>query len=373
MKLRVAAPVVAAAVGALAFAAPASAAPQVTEATGANAGAIQTDVTAFEEAVGAADCPADSGCRRIVWDGVPDVRSAPAFMPEGQFRAAAGALFTTPGIGVAVSGDDDSDDAGSPFDDPDLLQFSDIDPGYETAFEPFSAQRLFTSVGSNVIDTRFVVPDSDTAASTNAFGVVFSDVDTEGPTKLEYFEPDGASLGSFDVPATAGDETFSFLGVTFDDGEQIARVRITQGGAALATGVDDVTQGGSADLVTTDNFVFGDPKALGPGGSDGPELRLSGKKKQNLGKAVKVKARCDVACSVEADGKLKVKKGNLKTASAELDADEPETLKLKVKKQALNVAERKLEQDRKVTARVTVTATDGAGDSSEKNRKLTFK
>ena len=102
-----------------------------------------------------------------------------------------------------MSADDNSLDA-PPFDDPDEIQFRAIDGSYDETFEPFSAQRLFTSIGSNVIDTRFVVPATDTAADTNAFGVVFSDVDTEGLTTMAFFAPDGSSLGTFSVPATAG-------------------------------------------------------------------------------------------------------------------------------------------------------------------------
>ena len=103
------------------------AAPVVRSATGADAASITPTVDDFEAEVGADDCPPMSGCRRIVWDGVPDIRSDPAFMPEGQFRAAAGALFSTPGLGVQVSADDDSADA-PPFDDPDEIQFRAIDP-----------------------------------------------------------------------------------------------------------------------------------------------------------------------------------------------------------------------------------------------------
>ena len=70
-------------------------------------------------------------------------------------------------------------------------------------------------------------------ADTNAFGVVFSDVDVAGPTTMQYFAPDGSSLGTFPVPATAGAQTFSFLGVIFDAGERIARVRITRAAPRL--------------------------------------------------------------------------------------------------------------------------------------------
>ena len=234
-------------------AAPATAQPTVRTATGANAAAIASTVDAFEAEVGADNCPPGSGCRRIGWDGVPDIRSDPAFMPEGQFRGA-GALFSTPGTGVQVSADDNTADP-PPFDDPDEIQFRAIDPSYDEAFEPFSPQRLFTSIGSNVINTRFVVPGTDDGARTNAFGVVFSDVNAKG-TNMKYFNRRGESLGKFGVPSTPGQQTFSFLGVIFDRA-RVARVRITQGAAALAPGVTDLAP---ADLVVTDDFVFGEPE-----------------------------------------------------------------------------------------------------------------
>ena len=249
---RVAAVAALTALTAFAVGAPANAAPKfaVTEATGANAAAIQPAVTSFRTDLGSATCAANSSCRNIGWDGVPDERSDPAFMPEGQFRAA-GALFTTPGTGVQVSGD-----TMTPFADPDLTDFGETNPTYVDEFEAFSAPRLFTSIGSNVIETRFVVPNTDTPADTNGFGVVFSDVDVEGPTTMQYFNAKGKSLGTFTVPATAGQQTFSVLGVIFDK-KRIARVLITQGTRGIAPGVDDAPP--ATDLVVTDDFMFGFP------------------------------------------------------------------------------------------------------------------
>ena len=233
---------------------PASAAPKfaVTQATGANAAAIQGAVTAFRTDLGSAACVAGSSCRNIGWDGVPDERADPAFMPEGQFIGA-GALFRTPapGIGVQVSGD-----TMTPFADPDLTDFGETNSTYVDAFEAFSAPRLFTSIGSNVIETRFVVPNTGTPADTNGFGVVFSDVNTAGPTTMQYFNAKGKSLGTFVVPATAGQQTFSFLGVIFDK-KRIARVLITQGTRGIAPGINDAPP--ATDLVVTDDFMFGFP------------------------------------------------------------------------------------------------------------------
>lgn len=225
----------------------AGAAPVVRQAAGADAGSITPTVDLFR-----ADLGAPAAQRQIVWDGVPDVRAAPAFMPEGQFRGV-GALFATPGVGFQVS------QALAP------LNFGEINPTYSTAFAPFSAPRLFTAFGSNVTDTTFVVAGTNTRAQTSGFGVVFSDVDLAGTTSIQLFDAAGASLGTFAVPAAGNSNaTFSFLGVSFNAGERVALARITSGAAALATGVDDVTQGGPSDLVTMDNFIFGDPVAVPP-------------------------------------------------------------------------------------------------------------
>jgi hypothetical protein len=348
----------------------ASAAPVVRQATGANAAAITATNAAFEEEVGTVNCPAMSGCRRINWDGVPDILSDPAFMPEGQFRGA-GALFTTPGTGVKVSADDNTADP-PPFDDPDQIDFSGINATYLGQFQAFSPQRLFTSIGSNVIDTRFVVPGTDTPADTNAFGVVFSDVDVAGPTTMQYFAPDGSSLGTFPVPATPGNETFSFLGVIFDAGERIARVRITQGGAALAAGVNDLAP---ADLVVTDNFVFGEPQAQAPDAP--PALTISGvPKKQSLKKFLRgvnfsvdpsEESQIEVVLVAKAKKATLAANGDLVLASQSFDfSTATRTGKLKPKKKLVGKA-------KKFTVSLQVEAIDRSGNKATATRKIKVK
>jgi hypothetical protein len=229
----------------------AGAAPVVTQAQGPNAASITPAVDQFGNDLGALNGggpPAPSGRRQIVWDGVPAPRQSPSFMPENQFRNV-GALFTTPtlGAGFQVSGVND---------------FANLNATYGTAFEAFSLPRVFAPVGSTITDTTFVVPGSDTEAETNGFGVVFSDVDLQGSSSIELFDAGGDSLGSFPVPpAGNSNATFSFLGVRFDAGERIARARITSGAAPLleSASPNDVTQGGAADLVVMDNFIYGEP------------------------------------------------------------------------------------------------------------------
>ncbi|MGC1247138.1 MAG: PEP-CTERM sorting domain-containing protein, partial [Spirulinaceae cyanobacterium] len=54
------------------------------------------------------------------------------------------------------------------------------------------------------------------------------------------------------------DESFSFLGVTFDD-FLVSKVRITSGNAALGA---DTFDGNGVDLVALDDFIFSEPQAV---------------------------------------------------------------------------------------------------------------
>jgi len=191
--------------------------------------------------------------REINWDGVPAALAAPNNLPFNFFNVNSprGVVFATPGTGVQVSAAT-TDGSGQPAD------FGNINPAYTATFAPFSAQRLFTAIGSNIVDVSFFLPGTTTPALTRGFGAVFSDVDLAGSTSLQFFGLGNALLGTFFVPALQGSETFSFLGVSFADAI-VSRVRITSGNAALAAGLND---GGGVDLVVMDDFIYGEPGAL---------------------------------------------------------------------------------------------------------------
>ncbi len=218
-------------------------------AAGASAAAIQGTVDAFRAALGALNPNVvgsfGSGRREINWDGVPNTLSAPNNLPGNFFNANSprGVELSTPGTGFQVSAN-----AGvAP------VEFGNIDANYPDIFAAFSAQRLFTALGSNIVDVRFFVPGSAMVARTNGFGVVFSDVDLASTTGIEFFDAADQSLGNFFVPNTPGNETFSFLGVRFSEGSVISRARITSGNQVLAP---DNTE---SDLVVMDDFIYGEP------------------------------------------------------------------------------------------------------------------
>jgi hypothetical protein len=362
-------------------AAPAAAAPVVTQATGPDTASIQGAVTQFSDALGAnngTNPPAASGRRQIAWDGTPDDRSSPFFMPEGQFRAN-GALFSTPGLGFQVSADD-NDPADTPIDDPDQVEYTNLNPTYDDAFGVFSPERLFAPIGSNVTDQSFVLAGTNTPAETNGFGVVFTDVDQQGPTKIEYLEADGDSLGTFTVPATPGDASFSFLGVRFDAGERIALARITTGAAPL--GNDDVTQGGAADIVAMDNFIYGEPQAIPPEQQPQPDtapptIDLKDVPKsidaKSLGKGLKVGVETNEEANVQASLLAKASKVELRAKSQViLDV---EALGFGTGERQLNLkpAKKLLRKADGFKAELEVTATDRSGNTATVERTIKVK
>ena len=188
-----------------------------------------------------------SGRREINWDGVPDQFAAPNNLPANFFNVNSprGVVFSTPGTGFQVSANAAS---GVP------VEFGHIDPSYPTLFEPFSPQRLFTALGSNITDVSFFVPGTNTPGLVMGFGVVFTDVDLPNITGIQFFDASNNSLGTFFAPAVAGNGTFSFVGVSFNSA-LISRVRITSGNQVLAPGNT------AQDLVVMDDFIYGEPVA----------------------------------------------------------------------------------------------------------------
>ncbi len=222
----------------------------IYSAAGANAAAIQATVDSFRADLGTLNpnTPGSvgTGRREINWDGVPDSFASPNALPGNFFNvnSARGVVFSTPGTGFQVS----ANSGVVP------IEFGNIDPNYPAFFATFSAQRLFTPIGSNILDVTFFIPGSTDAALTRGFGAVFSDVDLASTTSIEYFDAANASLGSFYTPNAPGNETLAFLGVTFDD-PVISRVRITNGNQILAAGNT------GNDLVVMDDFIYGEPVA----------------------------------------------------------------------------------------------------------------
>ena len=187
-----------------------------------------------------------AGRREIGWDGA----GAVPFNDRDDFPAdffntnvKSGAVFTTAGTGFR------NDDG----------RFSGINPAYADQFTPFSPAVIFSPIGSNQLDQSFRVAGQPTPATVNAFGIVFSDVDLADSTTIELFTKDGKSLGVYRAPTRSDAAGLSFVGVTYPD-PVIARVRITLGNGVLAADANDISAGGTRDLVVLDNVIYGEPR-----------------------------------------------------------------------------------------------------------------
>lgn len=237
-------------------------APTVFQAAGPNIASMQNTVDQYRTALGATNNgnvvgPLQDGRREINWDGGGSTATAIVGTPFNGFLVNRGALFTTTGTGFVQAP---------------LAGLADTfqNPTYATIFQPFSPQRLFSPIDSNVTEVTFFVPGpGSNPATTTGFGAVFTDVDLpdgSGPghkngnrkasTLIEYFGTDGGLLSSSFVPASPGDGSLSFFGIVFSDA-RIARVRITSGDAAPGPNDD-----GTHDIVMMDDFLYGEPQPL---------------------------------------------------------------------------------------------------------------
>ena len=227
--------------------------PVIFEAAAATAAALTPTRDDFRSAIGGGTVAGAAGSfggvrREINWDGVPDARSDPNLLPANFFNVNSprGAVFSTPGSGFLVSA---NAGAASP------ILF-----GFPNDFAAFSAQRLFTAINSNITDVNFFVAGTNVAATTTAFGVIFTDVETNGTTMMDFFDETGGFFLSHSVLAS-GNQSLSFLGITVTGGT-ISRVRIT-------SGVNTISANGQLgspddDVVAMDDFIFAEPVAAVP-------------------------------------------------------------------------------------------------------------
>ena len=236
-------------------------APTVFQAAGPTVASIQNTVDQYRTVLGDPNngnvVGQSSGRREINWDGGGSTATAIVGTPFTGFLANRGALFTTTGTGFVQAP---------------LAGLVDTfhNPTYASIFQPFSLQRLFSPIDSNVTEVTFFVPGPDNKpATTNGFGAVFTDVDLpngSGPgdtngnrkasTLIECFGTDGGLIFSSFVPASPGDGSLSFFGIVFGDA-RIARVRITSGDAPPGPNDD-----GTHDIVMMDDFLYGEPQPV---------------------------------------------------------------------------------------------------------------
>jgi len=187
-----------------------------------------------------------TGRREANWDGVPEQllsKKLPAdfLNPVGDQAAVSnkrGLIYSTAG-NFQVSKNN----------------FAEINPAATSQFSSFSGDKSFANVSGSLWDVEFQVAGKTEAAFVRGFGIVFSDVDLSNSTSMEVFS-DQRSLGKYFVPAKQG-SNFSFLGVYFKN-EKVTRITVAHDGH-LDQGQKDISDNGTADLVTMDNFLWNEP------------------------------------------------------------------------------------------------------------------
>jgi hypothetical protein len=230
--------------------------PIVFQAAGPNAAAIQSNVDAFRAAIGGANNgntagPRPDGRREINWDGGGSTQTSIVPSPFDGFLVTRGGRFLTRGDGFVqapVEG----------------LATTFNNPSYATIFKAFSPVRLFSPLDSNVTTAAFFIPGGgEVPAATNAFGVVFTDVDQQdgkwdhqATTSVLFYGVHGNLLYRAEAPASKGDASLSFVGVIFDEA-RVAFVRIKTGNAA--PGSNDTSK---RDIVMMDDFIYGEPQRI---------------------------------------------------------------------------------------------------------------
>ena len=223
--------------------------PQATVVTAS--GDIATKVAEFRTLIGdpsngGTPGQQPAGRREVAWDGA----TARPFNNSNDFPK--DFFNTVATVGLIYSGDAFRNDS---------LQFAEINPTYANEFTAFSPKVMFSPIGSNVFDVSFRVAGAATVAAVSGFGVVLADVDLANTTSIELFDKDRRSLGRYSAPVRSDATGHSFIGVKYD-APVVVDVRITLGNTAIGAGVNDLTSGGSKDVVVIDNVIYGEPKAF---------------------------------------------------------------------------------------------------------------
>lgn len=250
-----------------------SAAPVVRQGSGANAAAIQAIVDQFRTDLGGVNNGVGgsftSGRRQIDWDAVPDTFAEPNNLPANFFNVNSprGVIFTTieDATGSALNQFAVSADSSNPTGT--TARFGNLNATYTGIFQTFSPERLFTARNTHLMEITFFIPGTKIPATVNGFGVVFADVDSASGgdrTVVRTFAADGSELQAASAPVA--NNGLSFVGISFNAGERVARIVIESGNAGLTAANNDGVNGN--DLVAMDDFIYGEPRAIGHHASD---------------------------------------------------------------------------------------------------------
>ncbi len=244
----------------------AAAAPVVRQGSGSLPNLLQPIVDLFRTDLGGPLNPNNgssftTGRREINWDGVPDSFSEPNNFPFNFFNVNSprGVVFNSIEDATGASLNQFAVSATAASGVP--VRFGNLNASYSTIFQTFSAQRLFIARNTHLMEVLFFIPGTKIPATVSGFGVVFADVDSlsgGNSSLIRVYGADGTQLQA--APAPVVNNGLSFVGISFNAGERIARVVIESGNAALSATNNDGA--GGVDVVAMDDFIYGEPRAV---------------------------------------------------------------------------------------------------------------
>jgi hypothetical protein len=241
------------------------AAPVVRQTSGANAAAIQAAVDQFRADLGGSLNPNNgqsftTGRREINWDGVPDNFAEPNNFPPNFFNVNSprGVVFNAvedaTGSALNQFAVSATQASGVP------VRFGNLNAAYTSLLQTFSPQRLFIARNTHIMEVNFFIPGTKIPATVSGFGVVFADVDSASGgdrSLIRVYGADGTQLSAASAPVASNG--LSFVGISFNNGERIARVVIESGNTRLSETNNDGVNGN--DIVAMDDFIYGEPRA----------------------------------------------------------------------------------------------------------------
>lgn len=193
-----------------------------------------------------------TGFRSVNWDAgivpvFPDAFPFDFFNNANTAPPTRGLIVGAGGNGLNASDDD----------------FASLNPNYADEFEAFSTAKTFSPTSTNILWANFEIPGATgVPAATAGFGAVFSDVDTAGSTTIEFFNGN-TSLGTFEVPVRSDANGHSFLGVVWTNSVRVTSVKIKLGSGTISASNQDISDGGTDDLVVLDDFFYAEPRVVG--------------------------------------------------------------------------------------------------------------
>ena len=147
------------------------------------------------------------------------------------------------------------------------VRFGNLNAAYSSILQTFSPQRLFIARNTHIMEVNFFIPGTRIPATVSGFGVVFADIDSASGgdrSLIRVYAADGTQLSAASAPVA--NNGLSFVGISFNNGERIARVVIESGNAGLSAANNDGENGN--DIVAMDDFIYGEPRAVGHHESD---------------------------------------------------------------------------------------------------------